>query len=66
MEAILNFLTEDEIERIHNASLEVLGNTGIKVMSKKALDVLKGAGASVFACLDKDIPYCGRMNFYLV
>ena len=32
---------------MHNASLEVLGNTGIKVMSKKALDVLKGAGAKV-------------------
>ena len=39
----ISFLSEDEIERIHKASLEVLGNTGIK-----------------------DIPYCGRMNFYLV
>lgn len=43
----ISFLPEDEIEAIHNASLEVLENTGIKVMSKKALDILKEAGAKV-------------------
>jgi len=43
----LSFLSEDELEAIHNASLEVLENTGIKVMSKKALDILKEAGAKV-------------------
>jgi len=43
----ISFLSEDEIEAIHNASLAVLENTGIKVMSKKALDILKEAGAKV-------------------
>jgi len=43
----MNFLSQDEIETIHNASLEVLENTGIKVMSDKALDILKKAGANV-------------------
>jgi len=43
----LSFLSEDEIETIHNASLQVLENTGVKVMSRKALDILKEAGAKV-------------------
>jgi len=50
----ISFLSKDELEAIHNASLEVLENTGIKVMSKKALvmskkalDILKEAGAKV-------------------
>ena len=43
----ISFLSQDEIEAIHNASLEVLENTGIKVMSDKALDILKEAGAKV-------------------
>ena len=43
----ISFLSEDEVEALHNASLEVLGNTGIKVLSKKALDILKEAGAKV-------------------
>ena len=43
----ISFLSEDEINAIHNASLGVLENTGIKVMSNKALDILKKAGAKV-------------------
>jgi len=43
----ISFLSEGEIKAIHNASLEVLENTGIKVMSRKALDILKEAGARV-------------------
>jgi len=43
----LRFLSEDKIEAIHDASLKVLENTGIKVESKKALDTLKEAGAKV-------------------
>jgi len=43
----ISFLSRDEVEAIHNASLEVLRNTGIKVMSDKALDILKEAGARV-------------------
>ncbi len=41
------FLTPEEIECIHNASLQVLEKTGIKVLSKDALDILKKAGAKV-------------------
>ncbi len=41
------FLTPGEIESIHNASLQVLEKTGIKVLSKAALDILKKAGAKV-------------------
>jgi len=40
----ISFLSQDEIDAIHNASLEVLENTGIKVMSEKALGILKKAG----------------------
>lgn len=43
----ISFLSQDEIQTIHNASLQVLENTGVKVMSKKALDVLRKAGAKV-------------------
>ena len=41
------FLIQEEIEAIHNASLQVLEKTGIKVLSKNALDILKKAGAKV-------------------
>lgn len=43
----ISFLAEEEIEAIHNASLEVLEHSGMKVMSEKALDILKEAGAKV-------------------
>jgi len=43
----VNFLSENEIEAIHNASLQVLEKTGIKVMSEIALDILKKGGAKV-------------------
>ena len=43
----ISFLSESEIEAIHDASLRVLEKTGIKVMSKPALDILKKAGAKV-------------------
>jgi trimethylamine--corrinoid protein Co-methyltransferase len=41
------FLSREEIEAIHNASLQVLEKTGIKVMSEIALDILKKGGAKV-------------------
>ena len=44
----INFLSESEIEAIHNASLQVLEKTGIKIMSKPALDVLKKSGVKNF------------------
>jgi len=45
--AQVSLLSQDEVEAIHNASLEVLEGTGIKVGSEKALDILKEAGAKV-------------------
>jgi trimethylamine--corrinoid protein Co-methyltransferase len=44
---MISFLTQEEMKAIHNASLQVLEKTGIKVMSKPALDILKKAGAKV-------------------
>jgi len=41
------FLSQEEIEAIHKASLQVLEKTGIKVMSEIALDILKKGGAKV-------------------
>jgi trimethylamine--corrinoid protein Co-methyltransferase len=41
------FSSQDELQAIHNASLQVLEKTGIKLMSKPALDILKKAGAKV-------------------
>ena len=43
----ISFLSQDELKAIHNASLQVLEKTGIKVMSKPALDILRKAGAKV-------------------
>mgnify|MGYP001027719323 CR=1 FL=1 len=43
----ISFLSQDELKAMHNASSQVLGKTGIKVMSKPALDILKKAGAKV-------------------
>ena len=37
------FLLREEIEAIRKSSLQVLEKTGIKAMSKKALDVLREA-----------------------
>ena len=43
----ISFLSQDELNAIHNASLEILERTGMKVMSQEALDTLKKAGAKV-------------------
>jgi len=40
-------LSQNKTEAIHHASLEVLESTGVEVMSSKALDILKEAGAKV-------------------
>jgi len=47
MRAILNFLTEDEIERIHKASLRILKETGVKIHSEKVRELLAKNGAEV-------------------
>jgi len=43
----LEIITEDEIENIHSATINVLKETGIKVESKWALDLLKRNGCIV-------------------
>ena len=39
--------SHDELEEIHLATLEILGQTGIKVFCDEALEILAGAGAAV-------------------
>ncbi len=43
----LKLLNRDEIKEIHYASLEILSNTGITVLSEWALKILDAAGAAV-------------------
>ena len=43
----LNILTEEEVERIHCGTLEVLEETGVVFEHKKALEILEGAGCKV-------------------
>ena len=40
-------LSQDEVERIHAASMEILAEVGIKVNYKKARDIFREAGADV-------------------
>ncbi|GAF75548.1 unnamed protein product, partial [marine sediment metagenome] len=47
MRAVLNFLTEDEVERIHRASLRILKETGVKIHSEKVRRLLAENGAEV-------------------
>ncbi len=41
----LNIMTDDQAERIHHATLEILYRTGVKVFEPEALELLQGAGA---------------------
>ena len=43
----LSSLSRDELDSIHYATLQILQDTGIKVMNEKALEVFHGGGASV-------------------
>jgi trimethylamine---corrinoid protein Co-methyltransferase len=43
----LRILAQNEVERIHQASLDVLADTGVMFHSQRALDVLEAHGASV-------------------
>jgi len=43
----LRILAQPEVERIHQASLEVLADTGVMFQSQRALDVLEAHGAVV-------------------
>jgi trimethylamine--corrinoid protein Co-methyltransferase len=43
----MSVLSEEQIEQIHRATLEVLERTGVQVTHPRALDLLHGAGARV-------------------
>src|SRR5271157_3080493 len=47
MSAPLRILSDEQLRMIHNASLTVLGETGMMVDHAKAREVLEAAGASV-------------------
>jgi trimethylamine--corrinoid protein Co-methyltransferase len=43
----LKVLSNDQIEKIHGATLEVLERTGVRITHPRALDLMDGAGANV-------------------
>jgi len=43
----LRILSDDQLRQIHDASLEILGRTGVRVCDNEALDLLRDAGCSV-------------------
>ena len=43
----LNVFTDDELEKIHLATLDVLNSTGIYVENEKALEIFDGGGAVI-------------------
>ena len=45
--APIEVLTEDNVERIHEASLSVLEDLGMEILGDEALDILAAAGADV-------------------
>lgn len=47
MRSLLSFLTEDEIERIHRATLQLLETTGVQIGSEKICELLRRHGARV-------------------
>lgn len=47
MKAVLNFLTDSEIEDIHKASLRILEKTGVKIHSEAVRKLLASNGAKV-------------------
>jgi trimethylamine--corrinoid protein Co-methyltransferase len=40
-------LSADQLDRVHNASLEILERTGVRLYEAEALDLLRGAGVPV-------------------
>lgn len=47
METLLRVLSEDEIAQVHERSLKILAETGVRVNTAKGRQYLKGAGAEV-------------------
>ncbi|MBA7546587.1 Glycine betaine methyltransferase [subsurface metagenome] len=49
MKTLLQVLSEEEKNRIHESSLKVLANTGVRMDTAKGRQILKKAGAEVDA-----------------
>jgi len=49
----LNIMTDDQVERIHNGTLQTLERVGVKIFEPEALDLLRLAGARVDGNLAK-------------
>ena len=47
MRAVLTFLSDSEVEQIHEASLRILKETGVKVLSEKVKKLLAENGAEI-------------------
>lgn len=43
----LNFLSKDQVEEIHSATLEVLEKVGVEVLEQEAIELLKKGGARI-------------------
>ena len=43
----LNLMSQEDRQRIHEASCRILSNTGVKVYSQDAIKLLKSAGAAI-------------------
>lgn len=52
MKPQVQFLSQDEVTRIHQASLKILKEIGMRFPAEEALDVFRGAGAGI---VDKNI-----------
>ena len=55
----INPLDEEQLEKIHDASMDILENQGIEVLGEQALEVFRKAGAKVSAegivCMDRGL-----------
>ncbi len=55
----IKVLDEEQIERIHDASMDILEQQGIEVIGDRALDVFRKAGAKVdddgIVCMDREM-----------
>ncbi|MDO9348617.1 MAG: trimethylamine methyltransferase family protein, partial [Anaerolineales bacterium] len=43
----LNILTPDEVRRIHDATLNIIENVGVRFPSKRSLEIWEASGATV-------------------
>jgi trimethylamine--corrinoid protein Co-methyltransferase len=44
---VLSYLTHDQLDAIHNTTLELLATTGVQILQEEAFELLKAAGAII-------------------